>query len=225
MNVTRRSLAKELANEIVAGVDEAGRGPLAGPVVVAAVILDATRPIRGLADSKVLSEADRERLAPRIRERAIAYAIIAVDIDEIERLNILGATLVGMTRALLALSTAPTFALIDGNRLPKTLPCPARAVIGGDATQAAISAASILAKTERDRIMREFDPIHPGYGFAQHKGYPTPEHFAALERFGPCAIHRRGFAPVRRLIAPELFPNSCLTPDQPTPKRLRQGRS
>lgn len=205
MNVTRRSLAKELANEIVAGVDEAGRGPLAGPVVVAAVILDATRPIRGLADSKVLSEADRERLAPRIRERAIAYAIIAVDIDEIERLNILGATLVGMTRALLALSTAPTFALIDGNRLPKSLPCTARAIIGGDATQAAISAASILAKTERDRLMREFDPLHPGYGFAKHKGYPTPEHFAALERLGPCAIHRRGFAPVRRLIAPELF--------------------
>ncbi|MEO5559216.1 MAG: ribonuclease HII [Dokdonella sp.] len=225
MNVTRRSLAKELANEIVAGVDEAGRGPLAGPVVVAAVILDTTRPIRGLADSKVLSEADRERLAPRIRERAIAYAIIAVDIDEIERLNILGATLIGMTRALLALSTAPTFALIDGNRLPKSLPCPARAIIGGDATQAAISAASILAKTERDRIMREFDPIHPGYGFAQHKGYPTPEHFAALERFGPCAIHRRGFAPVRRLIAPELFPNSCPTPDLRTPKRLRQGHS
>ena len=206
MNVTRRSLAKELANEIVAGVDEAGRGPLAGPVVVAAVILDATRPIRGLADSKVLSEADRERLAPRIRERAIAYAIIAVDIHEIERLNILGATLVGMTRALLALSTAPTFALIDGNRLPKTLPCPARAIIGGDAIQAAISAASILAKTERDCIMRAFDPIHPGYGFAQHKGYPTPEHFAALERLGPCPIHRRGFAPVRRLLAPELFP-------------------
>ncbi|MEO5624508.1 MAG: ribonuclease HII [Dokdonella sp.] len=205
MNVTRRSLAKELANEIVAGVDEAGRGPLAGPVVVAAVILDSARPIRGLADSKVLCEADRERLAPRIRERAIAYAIITVDIDEIERLNILGATLVGMTRALLALSTVPTFALIDGNRLPKSLPCPARAIIGGDASQAAISAASILAKTARDKLMREMDFAHPGYGFAQHKGYPTPEHFAALEQLGPCAIHRRGFAPVRRLLAPGLF--------------------
>lgn len=205
MNTSRRSLAKELANEIVAGVDEAGRGPLAGPVVVAAVILDRSRPIRGLADSKVLCEADRDRLAPRIRERAIAYAIIAVDIDEIESLNILGATLVGMTRALLALSTAPTIALIDGNRLPKSLPCPARAIIGGDASQAAISAASILAKTARDHLMRAMDAAHPGYGFAQHKGYPTPEHFAALERLGPCAIHRRGFAPVRRLIAPELF--------------------
>jgi ribonuclease HII len=205
MKSTRRSLARELANEIVAGVDEAGRGPLAGPVVVAAVILDARRPIRGLADSKMLCEEERERLAPRIRERAIAYSVIAVDIDEIESLNILGATLIGMTRALLALSIAPTLALIDGNRLPKTLPCPARAIIGGDATQAAISAASILAKTVRDRIMREFDPLHPGYGFAQHKGYPTPEHFAALERLGPCAIHRRGFEPVRRLLAPELF--------------------
>jgi ribonuclease HII len=190
---------------IIAGVDEAGRGPLAGPVVVAAVVLDASRRIRGLADSKVLSEAQRETLAPRIRERALAWAVIAVDIDEIEQLNILGATLAGMTRALLALSVAPTLALIDGNRLPKNLPCAGHAIIGGDASEAAISAASILAKTERDRIMREFDPLHPGYGFAQHKGYPTPEHFAALERLGPCAIHRRGFAPVRRLIAPELF--------------------
>jgi ribonuclease HII len=189
----------------IAGVDEAGRGPLAGPVVVAAVVLDARRRIRGLADSKVLTEAQRETLAPRIRERALAWSVIAVDIDEIERLNILGATLAGMTRALLALSVTPTMALIDGNRLPKNLPCPGHAIIGGDGIEAAISAASILAKTERDRIMREFDPLHPGYGFAQHKGYPTPEHFAALERLGPCAIHRRGFEPVRRLLAPELF--------------------
>lgn len=190
---------------IVAGVDEAGRGPLAGPVVVAAVILHPRRRIAGLADSKQLSEAQREDLAPQIRASALAYAIIEVGTDEIERLNILGATLAGMSRALFALSVAPTLALIDGNRLPKSLPCRARAIIGGDATQAAISAASILAKTERDRIMREFDPLHPGYGFAQHKGYPTPEHFAALERLGPCAIHRRGFEPVRRLLAPELF--------------------
>jgi ribonuclease HII len=190
---------------IVAGVDEAGRGPLAGPVVVAAVILDARRPIAGLADSKQLSEIQRETLAPQIRERALAYSIIAVDIDEIERLNILGATLIGMTRALMALSLAPTLALIDGNRLPGSLPCRARAIIGGDALEPAISAASILAKTERDRIMRELDPLHPGYGFAQHKGYSTPEHLAALDRLGPCAVHRNGFAPVRRLIAPELF--------------------
>lgn len=202
VRITRRILRN---GHTIAGVDEAGRGPLAGPVVVAAVVLDARRRIRGLADSKVLSEAQRDELAPLIRERALAWSVIAVDIDEIERLNILGATLAGMTRALLALSVVPTLALIDGNRLPKNLPCPGHAIIGGDGSEAAISAASILAKTERDRIMREFDPLHPGYGFAQHKGYPTPEHFAALERLGPCAIHRRGFAPVRRLIAPELF--------------------
>jgi len=129
---------------------------------------------------------------------------VAVDIDEIERLNILGATLAGMTRALAALAVAPTLALIDGNRLPKSLPCAARAIVDGDATEPAISAASILAKTARDQIMRDLDAIHPGYGFARHKGYSTPEHFEALERHGPCAIHRRGFEPIRRLIAPEL---------------------
>lgn len=189
----------------VAGVDEAGRGPLAGPVVVAAVILDPRRPIAGLADSKVLSEAQRDTLAPRIRARAIAWSVVAVDIDEIERLNILGATLIGMRRALIALAVAPTLALIDGNRLPRELPCPARAIVDGDASEAAISAASILAKTARDRIMRELDPMHPGYGFARHKGYATPEHLAALQRLGPCRVHRVGFAPVRRLIAPALF--------------------
>ncbi|GAA0722722.1 ribonuclease HII [Dokdonella soli] len=190
---------------LVAGVDEAGRGPLAGPVVVAAVILDARRPLEGLADSKALSEAQRESLAPQIRACALAWSVIAVDVDEIERLNILGATMAGMTRALEMLSVAPDLALIDGNRLPKTLPCAARAIIGGDASEPAISAASILAKTERDRIMRELDPIHPGYGFVRHKGYSTPEHLAALERLGPCRAHRAGFAPVRRLLAPELF--------------------
>jgi len=201
MSRLRRS---ELAAEIVAGVDEAGRGPLAGPVVVAAVILHPRRRPRGLADSKVLSEAQRETLAPRIRQSALAWAVVAVDIDEIERLNILGATLAGMTRALAALAVAPTLALIDGNRLPKSLPCAARAIVDGDATEPAISAASILAKTARDQIMRDLDAIHPGYGFARHKGYSTPEHFEALERHGPCAIHRRGFEPIRRLIAPEL---------------------
>jgi ribonuclease HII len=189
----------------VAGVDEAGRGPLAGPVVVAAVILDPRRRVRGLADSKVLCEERRERLAPRIRERAIAWSVVVVDTDEIELLNILGATLAGMARALAALAPAPALALVDGNRLPKSLPGAARAVVGGDASEPAISAASILAKTERDRIMRELDLQHPGYGFARHKGYPTPEHFAALEQLGPCPIHRRGFEPVRRLVAPELF--------------------
>jgi len=195
-------------DEVVAGVDEAGRGPLAGPVVVAAVILHPRRRPRGLADSKVLSEAQRETLAPRIRASALAWAVVAVDIDEIERLNILGATLIGMTRALTALAIAPTLALIDGNRLPKTLPCTARAIIDGDASEPAISAASILAKTTRDQIMRELCPRHPGYGFSQHKGYATPEHLDALERLGPCPLHRVGFAPVRRLLAPELFPSS-----------------
>ena len=189
----------------VAGVDEAGRGPLAGPVVVAAVILDTRQAIDGLADSKVLSETRRDELAAQIRERALAFSIVAVEVDEIARLNILGATLAGMTRALAGLAIAPSLALIDGNRLPKDLPCPGRAIIGGDASEAAISAASILAKTTRDRIMRELDPIHPGYGFIRHKGYSTPEHLDALQRLGPCAVHRVGFAPVRRLLAPELF--------------------
>ena len=192
--------SESTAHPLIAGVDEAGRGPLAGPVVVAAVILDAARPIDGIDDSKALSEAQREALAPLIRERALAWSVVAVDIDEIERLNILGATLAGMSRALRALAVAPTLALIDGNRLPKDLPCPARTIVGGDASEAAIGAASILAKTARDALMRDFDAIHPGYGFAQHKGYPTPEHLAALERLGPCAIHRRGFAPVRRVV-------------------------
>ncbi|MBN8728504.1 MAG: ribonuclease HII [Xanthomonadales bacterium] len=192
--------------EVVAGVDEAGRGPLAGPVVVAAVILDPARRIRGIADSKELCEAERERLAPRIRERALAWSVVAIDVAEIERLNILGATLLGMQRALTALALAPTLALIDGNRLPPHLPCPARAIVGGDASQVAIGAASILAKTARDALMRDYDASHPGYGFARHKGYGTPEHLAALDRLGPCPIHRRGFAPVQRLLAPELFP-------------------
>jgi ribonuclease HII len=168
-------------------------------------VLDPRRPIRGLADSKALTEKRRETLAARIRERAQAWSVVAVDVDEIERLNILGATLTGMTRALASLQVAPTLALIDGNCLPKSLPCAARAIVGGDASEAAISAASILAKTARDRIMRELEPVHPGYGFARHKGYSTPEHLEALERLGPCRAHRVGFAPVRRLVAPELF--------------------
>ncbi|MBX3699504.1 MAG: ribonuclease HII [Dokdonella sp.] len=196
---TRATMAR------IAGVDEAGRGPLAGPVVVAAVILDPSRPIAGIADSKALDPAQRAALAPLIRAHALAWSVAVVDTDEIERLNILGATLAGMARALAALAPAPSLALIDGNRLPKSLPCPARSVVGGDASEPAIGAASILAKTTRDALMCELDAIHPGYGFAQHKGYPTPEHLAALERLGPCPIHRRGFAPVRRLLAPSLF--------------------
>ncbi|MEO8803453.1 MAG: ribonuclease HII [Rudaea sp.] len=185
---------------LVAGVDEAGRGPLAGPVVVAAVILDRLRPIAGLADSKVLSASRRDRLDVLIRAQAIAFSVIEVDAAEIDARNILQATLLGMARALSALNPAPQHALIDGNCLPQHLPCPAQAIIGGDATQASISAASILAKVARDRLMLDYELRFPGYGFARHKGYPTREHFDALQRLGPCPQHRRSFAPVRRLL-------------------------
>jgi ribonuclease HII len=192
-------------SELVAGVDEAGRGPLAGPVAVAAVILDPQRPIAGLADSKALSEARREALAPLIREHALAWHVEWVEVAEIDRLNILRATLAGMARALRALQPAPAMALVDGNRLPPDLPCPARALVRGDAREPAIMAASILAKTARDALMRELDARHPGYGFARHMGYPTPEHLQALRRLGPCDAHRRSFAPVRELMAPSLL--------------------
>lgn len=185
----------------VAGIDEAGRGPLAGPVVVAAVILDSARPIAGLADSKQLSATRREALYALIVEHALAHSVVRVEADEIDRLNILQATLVGMTRALEALAPAPALALIDGNRLPKSLPCAARAIVGGDATEPAISAASILAKVARDRILLDYETRWPGYGFAQHKGYPTPAHLDALARLGPCPEHRRSFAPVRSVCA------------------------
>ncbi len=184
-------------NRHVAGVDEAGRGPLAGPVVVAAVILDPARSIAGLADSKRLSARRREALYPLILERALASSIVRVEAGEIDRINILNATLAGMTRALEMLAVQPVLALIDGNRLPKSLPCPAQAVIGGDASEPAISAASILAKVARDRILVEYDTHWPGYGFARHKGYPSPAHLEALRRLGPCPEHRRSFAPVR----------------------------
>jgi ribonuclease HII len=183
---------------VTAGVDEAGRGPLAGPVVVAAVILDSARPIPGLADSKTLSAARREALDAQIRERALAFSVIEIGVADIDRLNILQATLLGMARALAALVPVPELALIDGNRLPRDLCCAARAIVDGDATEPAIGAASILAKVARDKVLCELDAIHPGYGFARHKGYPTPEHFAALESLGPCAAHRRSFAPVQR---------------------------
>ncbi len=183
----------------VAGVDEAGRGPLAGPVAVAAVILDPARPIDGLADSKQLSAGRREALYPLIVERATAHAIVCVEAAEIDRINILNATLAGMTRALELLALAPSLALIDGNRLPKSLPCPARAIVGGGASEPAISAASILADVTRDRILCDYETRWPGYGFARHKGYPTPEHLDALARLGPCPEHRRSFAPVRKV--------------------------
>jgi ribonuclease HII len=185
---------------LVAGVDEAGRGPLAGPVVVAAVILNKRRRINGLDDSKKLTAAKREKLYARIVERAVAYSVVVIDREEIDRINIFQATMVGMTRALLGLMPAATEALIDGNQLPKNLPCPARAIIGGDALEPSISAASILAKVSRDRLMVAMDAQFPGYGFADHKGYSTPSHLAALQRLGPCAEHRRSFEPVRLLL-------------------------
>jgi ribonuclease HII len=190
--------------QLTAGVDEAGRGPLAGPVVVAAVILDPARRINGLADSKVLAPERREVLAARIRERAVAWSVIVIDVAEIDRVNIFHATMRGMARALATLSPTPTLALIDGNHLPPGLSCAARAIVDGDATERAISAASILAKVARDCIMCDLDAQYPGYGFARHKGYSTPEHFAALQALGPCVLHRRSFAPVREYFEPEL---------------------
>jgi len=181
---------------LTAGVDEAGRGPLAGPVVVAAVILDPLHRINGLRDSKILTADRRETLAERIRERAVAFSVVAIDVADIDRLNIFHATMLGMTRALAALAPVPELALIDGNRVPKQLCCASRAIVDGDALEPAISAASILAKVARDRMMAELDVRFPGYGFAQHKGYSTPEHFAALDRLGPCCEHRRSFMPV-----------------------------
>lgn len=189
----------------IAGIDEAGRGPLAGPVVVAAVILDSARTIPGLADSKVLREARREELAEQIRAHAAAFSVVVVEADEIDRLNILQATLTAMARAAAALEVAPQQLLIDGNRLPAGLTIPARAIVKGDASVACISAASILAKTCRDALMREHAVRYPGYGFAEHYGYPTPAHLECLRRLGPCPIHRRSYAPVRALLQGGLF--------------------
>ena len=181
------------------GVDEAGRGPLAGAVFAAAVILDPARPIGGLADSKKLSEKRREALAPLIRERALAWAVASASVEEIDALNILRATLLAMRRAVEGLAVVPALALIDGNRCP-SLTIPARAIIGGDASEPAISAASILAKTARDAEMRRLHLEFPQYGLDRHKGYDTAGHRAALARFGPTCHHRRSFAPVRELL-------------------------
>lgn len=189
---------------LTAGVDEAGRGPLAGPVVVAAVILDPDRPIQGLDDSKKLDAARREALFPRIRACSLAWSIVEVGVEEIDRLNILQATLLGMRRAVLGLSPAPGLALIDGNRAPD-LDCATRTIVRGDSLEPAISAASILAKVTRDRTMRELHLLYPDYGFDRHKGYPTAEHFERLERHGPCPAHRKSFAPVRDAMQRDLL--------------------
>ncbi|PNS09541.1 ribonuclease HII [Solilutibacter silvestris] len=188
------------STHLVAGVDEAGRGPLAGPVTVGAVILDPMRPITGLNDSKKLSEARREALYPQIVERALAWHVEFVEADEIDRLNILQATLVGMRRAVQALQPAALLARIDGNKIPKDMPCPAEALVGGDAIEPAIMAASILAKVARDRHMRTLHVQWPLYGFDRHMGYPTPAHLAALAEHGACPQHRRSFAPVRIVV-------------------------
>jgi ribonuclease HII len=189
---------------LVCGVDEAGRGPLCGSVVAAAVILDPANPIHGLNDSKKLAPRTRERLACVIRERALAWAVAEATVDEIDRLNILQATMLAMTRAVEALTVVPELVRVDGNRCPP-LRLPAEAVIKGDATVPEIAAASILAKTARDRMMTELEMLHPSYGFAKHKGYPTAEHLAALREHGVIACYRRSFGPVRALLEnPEL---------------------
>ncbi|HEY5849565.1 MAG TPA: ribonuclease HII [Lysobacter sp.] len=186
----------------IAGVDEAGRGPLAGPVVVAAVVFAPGRtPVNGLDDSKQLTASRREALYERIVERALAWHIEFVAVEEIDRINIYQATMCGMSRALVAVSHVADLARIDGNALPRSLPCLAEAWIGGDARDRTIMAASILAKVARDRHMRQLHAQWPQYGFEQHKGYSTPEHLAALTRHGPCPEHRRSFAPVRDALA------------------------
>jgi ribonuclease HII len=186
---------------LICGVDEAGRGPLAGPVSAAAVILDPAKPIEGLADSKKLSEKQRDRLAPIIRERALAWAVAYADVEEIDRLNILQATLLAMKRAVLALYTQPHQVLVDGLYCPQT-GIPSQAIVKGDSKIAAISAASILAKTSRDELMLKLHEQYPQYGFDGHKGYPTAAHIVALREHGVSDVHRRSFRPVRELLFP-----------------------
>ncbi len=196
---------------LICGVDEVGRGPLAGPVVTAAVILDLARPIDGLADSKKLSEKRREMLAEMIREQALCWALGRAEVEEIDRLNIHHATLLAMTRAVSALPHRPDQVLVDGRFCPR-LDMPARAIVGGDGSVSSISAASIVAKVARDREMRNLDRQWPGYGLARHKGYPTRLHIEALASLGVTPIHRRSFAPVRRLLdagALAIIPPGC----------------
>lgn len=180
---------------LIAGVDEAGRGPLAGPVIAAAVILDPKRPILGLADSKKLTEKQRERIFQEIRQHALAWSVARATVTEIDQINILQASLLAMQRAVLGLKITPQHALIDGNKCPKLI-CTAQAIVRGDQTEPAISAASIMAKVWRDRIMLMLDRKYPVYGLAQHKGYPTVLHIEALREHGASRIHRRSFAPV-----------------------------
>jgi len=210
--MTERNLAEEFNVEteveaqlldqliVYCGVDEAGAGPLCGDVVAAAVILDPNNPIEALNDSKKLSEKKREALFPEIKEKAISYCIARATVEEIDTINILHARMLAMTRAVRGLKVQPEYALIDGNRLPE-LDMPGTAIIKGDALVAAISAASILAKVQRDHEMKALDEQYPGYGLAKHKGYPTKAHIEALEKLGPCDIYRKTFGPVKRLLA------------------------
>jgi len=196
--VTQAALMWDISG-LVAGVDEAGRGPLAGPVVAAAVILDDLNPIKGLADSKILTALRREKLFDEIRAKALCCSVAEASVEEIERLNILQATLLAMRRAVEGLRLKPKMVLVDGNRLP-VLDMLAEAIVKGDATVPAISAASILAKVHRDRWCAEYDLQFPQYGFAQHKGYGTAQHLAALREFGACPQHRKTFRPVTEVL-------------------------
>lgn len=193
-----RLMKKQLKGLVVAGVDEAGRGPLAGPVVAAAVILDPNKRIRGLADSKTLNYEEREKLYHKIVKNSLAWAVGRGEVHEIDSINILRATLLAMRRAVLGLAVQPQHVQVDGNICPD-VPFPVTAHIDGDEYISAISAASIIAKVTRDREMITMDEVYPNYGFASHKGYSTPEHLASLKRLGPCAIHRQSFEPVRQV--------------------------
>lgn len=194
------AIPMESAPGLIAGVDEAGRGPLAGPVFAAAVILDPAKPINGLDDSKRMTANSRAQLYDEIRSTCLAWAIAKAEVDEIDRLNILQASLLAMQRAVEALHVLPAQVLVDGKHCPSPLPCPAQAIIGGDRLVPAISAASILAKHARDEAMVLLDQQYPGYALAKHKGYGTAEHLAALRALGPSPVHRRSFRPVRDLL-------------------------
>lgn len=192
--------ARNYSGDLLAGVDEVGRGPLVGSVVAAAVILDPAAPISGLADSKKLSEKKRLLLSDEIKSKALAWSISEASIEEIDRLNILHASLLAMSRAVKSLNPPAEFVLIDGNRAPKELSIPTQTVVKGDAVAKCISAASILAKVWRDNDMARLDAEYPGYGIAKHKGYPTKAHLSALSQLGPTAVHRKSFGPVARLL-------------------------
>lgn len=193
--------------DLICGVDEAGRGPWAGPVTAAAVILHPNRPISGLTDSKKISEKKRFALEPEIKAKAAYWCVAHAEPGEIDRINIREATFLAMQQAIAGLGVVPAHILIDGNALPASLPAPADAIIKGDLKEPAISAASILAKTERDRLMDAYGEAYPGYGFSQHKGYGTAAHSAALQSLGACPIHRTSFAPVRKVMLSETLTN------------------